>query len=61
MLDKPKQSRPLAANGHSKVLILESSRTRSRGAGRHAIQGMRPLFDQANSSYRLISHIHATR
>ncbi len=45
--------RPAAiGEGGSKVLILQSSRTRSYGAGRHPTQGVRPQFDQSNWNCR---------
>jgi hypothetical protein len=39
---------PTYADGRSKVLILQSSRTRSRRAGRHPMNALRQQFDRAN-------------
>jgi hypothetical protein len=49
---------PTYADGHSKILILQSSRTRSRRAGRHLMNALRQQFDRPNWRCRPISDIH---
>lgn len=51
---------PTYADGHSKVLILQRSRTRSRRAGRHLMNALRQQLDRPNWRCRSIGDIDAS-